>query len=69
MHFSYSIISFCKLSVYKSCKDIALDQPGAASGAYELEDGSHFCRIGDIPDCGSGGWTLALKIDGSKVNH
>ena len=58
-----------KISVYKSCKDMALDQPGAASGAYELEEGSHFCRIGDIPECGSGGWTLAIKVDGSKVSQ
>ena len=22
----------------------------------------------EIPGCGSGGWTLAMKIDGAKVN-
>ena len=64
-----ALIAFlCNVSVYKSCKQLALHQQSAASGAYELEDGSHFCRIGDIPECGSGGWTLALKINGSKVS-
>ena len=26
-----------------------------------------FCHMTDIPGCGGGGWTLAMKIDGSKV--
>ena len=64
-----SFIAFCKASVYKSCKDFATNVPHAVSGVYELEDGRHFCRIGDVPHCGSGGWTLALKIDGSKVSE
>ena len=55
--------------MYKSCKDVALNVPNAASGAYELTDGRHFCRIGDVPHCGSGGWTLALKIIGSRVSN
>ena len=52
---------------YKSCKEIEQNLPNAASGVYNLTDGRHFCRIGDIPECGSGGWTLAMKIDGTKV--
>ena len=26
-----------------------------------------YCHMTDIPGCGSGGWTLAMKLDGSKV--
>ena len=53
-----SFIAFCKASVYKSCKDVATNASHAVSGAYELEDGRHFFRIGDVPHCGSGGWSL-----------
>ena len=41
--------------------------PNATSGVYNLKDGRHFCRMGDISGCGSGGWTLAIKINGTKV--
>ena len=42
----------------------------AASGVYDLESGRHFCNMSEIPNCGGGGWTLAMKIDGTKVtNH
>jgi len=26
-----------------------------------------FCHMTPIPGCGDGGWTLAMKIDGTKV--
>ena len=42
--------------------------PDAKSGVYELEDGKHFCRMGDVTGCGAGGWTLAMKVNGSKVS-
>ena len=61
-----SLIVFC--AVYKSCKDIGRNVPHAVSGVYELEDGRHLCRIGDVPHCGPGGWTLALKMNGSSVS-
>ena len=42
------------------------------SGAYYLktEEGgvAHtYCHMDDIPECGGGGWTLVMKIDGEKV--
>lgn len=44
----------------------------STSGAYYLktEEGgvAHtYCHMEDIPGCGSGGWTLVMKIDGEKV--
>lgn len=41
--------------------------------AYTLQLGSQklpvYCHMtgGDLGDCGYGGWTLVMKIDGSKV--
>ena len=39
--------------------------------AYELNVDSNevqvYCHMTNINGCGSGGWTLAMKIDGSKV--
>ena len=54
--------------MYESCKEIKRNLPGAGSGVYMLKAGRHFCRMGDISECGSGGWTLAMKINGTKVS-
>ena len=39
--------------------------------AYSLlmnsEEVQVYCHMADIPGCGGGGWTLAMKVDGSKV--
>ena len=53
-------------TVYKSCKEIYNERPWSATGVYDLESGKHFCYMDDISGA-TGGWTLALKIDGSKV--
>ena len=54
--------------VYKSCKEIYKDNPSSLSGVYNLESGSHHCLMEKSTDsCGKGGWTLALKVDGTKV--
>ena len=41
------------------------------SGVYDLRVGSEVvpvhCEMRN-DECGSGGWTLAMKIDGTKVN-
>ena len=41
------------------------------SRVYTLKFGSQtipvYCRMGDF-GCGDGGWTLAMKIDGTKVH-
>ncbi|XP_065059823.1 uncharacterized protein LOC135687230 isoform X2 [Rhopilema esculentum] len=50
--------------VYHSCKEAYFDIKDAPSGVYRLHIGRHFCKM-DIPGCG-GGWTLAMKINGSK---
>ena len=44
------------------------------NGAYtlrnnvSLEQYKTYCHMTEIPGCGQGGWTLVMKIDGSKVN-
>ncbi|XP_065070552.1 uncharacterized protein LOC135695369 [Rhopilema esculentum] len=53
--------------VFKSCREVFLEKENAASGVYDLESGRHFCNMSEIPNCGGGGWTLAMKIDGTKV--
>lgn len=53
-----------------SCKDWLAANPAAASGVYQLVDGmgnvyEAYCHM-DCDDGGdTGGWTLALKIDGT----
>ena len=47
---------------------------GSRNGAYYLatkEEGVAYtyCHMEDIPDCGGGGWTLVMKIDGAKVPY
>lgn len=44
----------------------------STSGAYYLKTEAGgvahtYCHMEDIPGCGSGGWTLVMKIDGEKV--
>lgn len=44
----------------------------SGSGAYYLktDEGvvAHtYCHMEDIVECGGGGWTLVMKIDGEKV--
>ena len=46
----------------------------AESGAYSVypdgENGTKvevYCHMTEIPGCGEGGWTLVMKIDGTKV--
>ena len=56
--------------VYKSCKEIYIDSPSSASGVYDLESGRHYCLMEKSTNsCGEGGWTLALKVDGTKVGQ
>eukprot|EP00794_Sanderia_malayensis_P008724 gene8724-9654_t len=54
---------------YESCSEIFNDrnQRSDRNGIYKLKSGDHFCLMDEIPGCGSGGWTLAMKVNGSKV--
>ena len=43
-----------------------------SSGAYHIKIVDQktsliYCKMESTPECGEGGWTLALKMDGSKV--
>ena len=44
-----------------------------SNGAYQLrsndslEEYQVYCHMTEISGCGSGGWTLVMKIDGNKV--
>ena len=52
--------------VYVSCKEI-FSNGAVASGVYRLKSGLHYCNMSSVGSCGGGGWTLAMKVDGSKV--
>eukprot|EP00794_Sanderia_malayensis_P008725 gene8725-9656_t len=54
---------------YESCSEIFNDmnQSSDRNGIYKLKSGDHFCLMDEIASCGSGGWTLAMKINGSKL--
>ena len=44
------------------------------NGVYNLQENSNsdsyrvYCHMSDLPGCYGGGWTLVLKVDGSKVS-
>ena len=44
-----------------------------ANGAYDIQLPPHstrarvYCHMQEVPGCGGGGWTLVMKINGSKV--
>ena len=54
------------VDAYLSCKD-AFEKGLVVDGVYNLDIGPHFCVMSSVTGCGGGGWTLAMKIDGSKV--
>ena len=65
---------------YWVCSDSSRDNIGfsfdrnSENGPYSIvsESGSAqqvYCHMEDIPGCGGGGWTLAMKIDGNKVQN
>ena len=54
---------------YTSCKDVHNHNASLQTGVYDLEAGKHFCYMDTLAGaCGKGGWTLALKVNGTKVN-
>ena len=54
------------------CAFLSIDERRAESGVYTLMLGSRnipvYCHMGDF-GCGSGGWTLVMKTDGTKVKE
>lgn len=46
-------------------------QSSSPSGFYNITTGGDtwktYCNMGRIPGCGEGGWTLVMRINGSKV--
>eukprot|EP00794_Sanderia_malayensis_P010734 gene10734-11883_t len=50
---------------YESCKEIKEEKLNSSSGVHNLKSGRHYCIMNNS-QCGEGGWTLAMKIDGAK---
>jgi len=55
-----------------SCKEILDKRRAAPSGAYYIETipgktSLIYCKMERTAECGDGGWTLAMKINGSKA--
>ncbi|XP_028408175.1 uncharacterized skeletal organic matrix protein 5-like [Dendronephthya gigantea] len=57
---------------FKSCKEILKSQSNnTASGVYKISVGSNevmnvYCQMSSVSGCSGGGWTMVMKIDGSK---
>lgn len=52
--------------VYASCKEIFESEVKTTDGVYQLTSGKHYCAMSSVGECGGGGWTLAMKVNGSK---
>jgi hypothetical protein len=54
---------------------IPLALSSLSNGIYNLEVKDSlekyrvYCHMTEIPGCGQGGWTLAMKIDGNRVKR
>lgn len=55
---------------FESCKEILEAKRADGNKAYELEiEGQKtqvYCHMTDLGDCGGGGWTMVMKMDGNK---
>ncbi|XP_078352335.1 putative skeletal organic matrix protein 5 [Oculina patagonica] len=63
----------CQIDGFQTCKDVYDDNFAEGNKAYQLQlnVGSAKVRVychmtADLGSCGGGGWTLVMKIDGSK---
>ncbi|CAB4001209.1 Hypothetical predicted protein, partial [Paramuricea clavata] len=58
--------------LFPSCKELLKKNSSLSNGTYKLrnneslEDYSVYCHMTEIPGCGTGGWTLVMKVDGNK---
>ncbi|XP_028406436.1 uncharacterized protein LOC114528921 [Dendronephthya gigantea] len=64
---------YCKKArVFNSCKEIFHMHSEAKSGIYQIRSDSKsnftkvYCEMTSMSDCPKGGWTLMMKINGSK---
>ena len=61
----------CTYSTFSSPNVFNYSNSLSKSQVYTLMFGSQkipvYCHMGDF-GCGDGGWTLAMKMDGTKVN-
>jgi len=58
----------CEIPMYQNCKELYEKSWYRENKAYPLKEGSVYCHLNnDIGTCGDGGWTLVMKMDGSKV--
>ena len=62
------LIKFCMIKLWL----IVLSYSDAKSGIYTISDGENgemkvYCQMSSVAGCSGGGWTMVMKIDGSKV--
>ncbi|XP_078352336.1 putative skeletal organic matrix protein 5 [Oculina patagonica] len=61
----------CEIDEFQTCKQLYDNKASEGNKAYQLKVGSAtipvYCHMtADLGACGGGGWTLVMKIDGSK---
>ncbi|XP_020896109.1 uncharacterized protein LOC110235033 [Exaiptasia diaphana] len=56
--------------VFSSCQDVFSKKRPRVNGAYNIRTGNTttmtYCHMDNTTTCGDGGWTLVMKINGSK---
>ena len=55
-------------SGFFSCKEAHSDGIHMDGNVFLEGLGWHYCQMTSLPKCGSGGWTLAMTVDGDKVD-
>ena len=70
--YEYSPLQLSTLATPLIFREILLFS-SLSNGAYKLKNNESleeyqvYCHMTEITGCGSGGWTLVMKIDGEKV--
>ncbi|XP_028411770.1 uncharacterized protein LOC114534514 [Dendronephthya gigantea] len=60
-----------KVLTHGSCKKILMGQGNPSNGVYQISVGRNqvmnvYCQMSSVSGCSGGGWTMVMKIDGSK---
>ncbi|XP_078351691.1 uncharacterized protein LOC144636371 isoform X1 [Oculina patagonica] len=68
---AYSTGENCEIALFQTCRELYDNNMSKGNKAYPLKVGSAtipvYCHMtDDLGACGGGGWTLVMKIDGSK---